>query len=65
VRAIAVGLMAKLQAQRVKAILALLQEIAELELARPPDRTEIDRLNAQLNFLLSEDGGSPMVQERP
>lgn len=60
---IAMGLMEKLQAQRLKAVLALLHEIAELELASPPDRAEIDRLNAQLNFLLSEDGASLMVQE--
>jgi hypothetical protein len=56
-------LMEKLQAQRLQAVVALLHKIAELELVSPPDRAEIDRLNAQLNFLLSEDGGSPMVQE--
>jgi hypothetical protein len=57
------SLMEKLQAQRLKAVIALLHEIAELELASPRNRVEIDRLNAQLNFLLSEDGTAPMVQE--
>lgn len=57
------GLMGKLQAQRLQAVIALLHEIGELEMASPRNRAEIDRLNAQLNFLLSEDGGSPMVQE--
>jgi len=57
------GLMEKLKVQRVKAILALLEEIAKGELASPPDRAEVDRLNVELKFLLSEDGGSPMAQE--
>jgi hypothetical protein len=48
-------LIERLQVQRLNAVLNLLQEIAELELASPRDRAKIDRLNAQLNFLLSED----------
>jgi hypothetical protein len=45
------------QLDKIKAILALLHEIAELERAHPPDRAKIDGLKAKLLDLLAEDDG--------
>jgi hypothetical protein len=44
------------QLHKLKAILALLYEIAELERAPTPDHAKIDRLKAKLRDLLAEDG---------
>jgi hypothetical protein len=43
------------QLHKLKAILALLYEIAELERAPSPDHAKIDRLKARLRDLLAED----------
>jgi hypothetical protein len=45
------------QSDKLKAILALLYELAELERARSPDREKIERLRAKLRDLLAEDDG--------
>jgi hypothetical protein len=43
------------QLDKLKAVLALLHEIAELERAPSPDQAKIDRLKAKLRDLLAED----------
>jgi hypothetical protein len=48
---------------KLRAVLALLYEIAELERVCPPDREEIDRLKARLQVILMDEdhdcGGAP------
>src|SRR5262245_55691328 len=45
----------KLEAQKLQAVLTLLYELDALQKASPPDHQGIDRLEAELDFLLSED----------